>query len=254
MKATSISRCLTRFAVALALLSPPMAQASVVINSTRIVYPQQDKEVTVRLESKNQAPVLMQVWLDKGDEYSTPDVDDIPFVVTPPIFRIEPGKQHVVRLAYTGETLPSVQESLYWFNVLEVPSQAPSAGQNNQLQLAFRTRIKVFFRPPDLPSAVEAAPAKLQWRSVTTERGVMLEGYNPTPYYVSFDKIEVIAKGQRHAREPAASSADNMVAPHGRNHFQLTGFKALPASETTVEFQTLDDFGLTISHSAKVSS
>jgi len=45
-----------------------------------------------------------------------------------------------------------------------------------------------------------------------------------------------------------------MVAPHGRNHFQLTGFKALPASETTVEFQTLDDFGLTISHSAKVSS
>lgn len=82
----------------------------------------------------------------------------------------------------------------------------------------------------------------------------MLEVYNPTPYYVSFDKIEVIAKGQRHAREPAASSADNMVAPHGRNHFQLTGFKALPASETTVEFQTLDDFGLTISHSAKVSS
>ena len=27
-----------------------------------------DKEVTVRLESKNQTPVLVQTWLDNGDE------------------------------------------------------------------------------------------------------------------------------------------------------------------------------------------
>lgn len=254
MKAISISGWLTRLTAVLTLLSAPIAQASVVINSTRIIYPQQDKEVTVRLESKNQAPVLMQVWLDQGDEHSTPDAGDIPFVVTPPIFRIEPGKQHVVRLAYTGETLSSAQESLYWFNMLEVPSQAQSAEQSNQLQLAFRTRIKVFFRPQDLPSTVEAAPAKLQWRGVTTERGTMLEVYNPTPYYVSFDRIEVIAQDQRYAREPAASSDGNMVAPNGRNHFPLKGLRSLPASEMTVEFQTLDDFGLTISHSAKVSS
>ena len=77
-------------------------QASVIINSTRVVYPQNDKEVTVRLESKNQAPVLVQTWLDNGDEQSTPQVGGIPFVVTPPIFRMEPGKQQVVRVAYTG--------------------------------------------------------------------------------------------------------------------------------------------------------
>ncbi|WP_073524691.1 fimbrial biogenesis chaperone [Pseudomonas fluorescens] len=255
MKVTLILHWLTRFAaLTLALLSPVLTQASVVINSTRIIYPQQDKEVTIRLESKNQAPVLLQVWLDDGDEHSTPDVGAMPFVVTPPIFRIEPGKQHVVRMAYTGETLPSTQESLYWFNLLEVPAQAPSAEQANQLQLAFRTRIKVFFRPPDLPYPVEAAPAKLQWRSLVTERGPTLEVYNPTPYYLNFDQIEVVAQGQRHAREPAASSADNMVAPHSRNQFQLPGLKSLPASKMTVEFQSLDDFGLTTSHSAKVSS
>lgn len=254
MNATSISHRLTRFSLLmLALICPVMAQASVVISSTRIIYPQQDKEVTVRLESKNQVPVLMQAWLDKGDEHSTPDAGGIPFVVTPPIFRIEPGRQHVVRLAYTGETLTSKQESLYWFNLLEVPAQAQDADQSNQLQLAFRSRIKVFLRPPDLPYAVEAAPAKLQWRSVTTEHGSSLEVYNPTPYYVNFDKIEVVAKGQRHARKPSASSADNMVAPDSRNHFPIAELTSLPAAETTIEFQTLDDFGVTVKHSTKVS-
>lgn len=57
-----------------ALLSSAAVQASVIVNSTRIVYPQNDNEVTVRLESKNQAPVLVQAWLDSGDEQSTPDV------------------------------------------------------------------------------------------------------------------------------------------------------------------------------------
>jgi len=123
------------------------AQASVVISSTRIIYPQPHKEVTVRLESRNQVPVLIQTWLDNGDEHSTPELANIPFVVTPPIFRMEPGKQQVVRVAYTGEGLPPAQESLFWFNVLEVPAQARGVQPSNQLQLAFRTRIKLILRP-----------------------------------------------------------------------------------------------------------
>jgi chaperone protein EcpD len=105
MNATSISHALARTAVlTLVLQGAATAHASVVINNTRIIYPQNDREVTVRLESKNQAPVLLQAWLDNGDEHSTPDLAGIPFVATPPVFRMEPGKQQVVRLAYTGET------------------------------------------------------------------------------------------------------------------------------------------------------
>lgn len=148
-------------ALTLALSGAAAGHASVVIGTTRIIYPQRDKEVTVRLESKNQAPVLVQVWLDSGDEHSTPDRATVPFIATPPIFRMDPGKQQVVRLAYTGDTLPTEQESLFWLNLLEVPAHSQEA---NQLQLAFRSRIKLFFRPSNLPSGVDAAPGKLQWR------------------------------------------------------------------------------------------
>lgn len=237
----------------LALFGAAAVQASVVISSTRIVYPQNAKEVTVRLESKNQAPVLIQAWLDNGDEHSTPDLAGIPFVATPPIFRMEPGKQQVMRLAYTGAPLPAAQESLFWFNLLEVPSQSAGSLHSNQLQIAFRSRIKLFFRPPDLPYGVEDAPAKLQWQHVSTEQGQVLDVFNPSPYHVTFEQIELLASQQRHARETAAAGAENMVAPGGRLRVALPTLKAPPASAMTVEFQTLDDFGVRTAHSARVS-
>ncbi len=165
---------------------------------------------------------------------------------------MEPGKQQVVRLAYTGETLPSTQESLFWFNLLEVPAQSHGAQQGNQLQLAFRSRIKLFFRPHALPYAVDAAPGKLQWRRVSTAQGQALEVYNPTPYHVTFEQIDVQASGQRHTRAPGATGAENMVVPGGHNRFALPTL--MPPSDDaaiTIEFQTLDDFGVKVPHSAE---
>jgi chaperone protein EcpD len=244
------ARCM---ALVLALLSTLPVQASVVINSTRIVYPQDDKEVTIRLHSKNQAPVLIQAWLDSGDEQSTPDLATAPFVLTPPIFRMEPGKQQVVRMAYTGEALSRAQESLFWFNVLEVPSRPQGGQQGDQVQFAFRSRIKVFLRPSGLPYQVEEAPGKLQWRSVPGEHGQALEVFNPTPYHVTFERIEVQVAGQHHVREPAASGTENMVTPGGRARFEWPRLKTPMGSAATVEFQTLDDFGVKTHHSSEVS-
>lgn len=252
MNATSVSHRSTRFmAMAFALLGATAAHASVVINTTRIIYPQNDKEVTVRLESKNRAPVLIQAWLDNGDEHSTPDLANVPFIATPPIFRMEPGKQQVVRLAYTAAPLPSNQESLFWFNLLEVPANSQEA---NQLQLAFRSRIKLFLRPPNLPYGVDAAPQKLQWRRESSAQGQALEVFNPTPYHVTFEQVDVLESGQRHTRKAAASGADNMVAPGARRRFELPSLKTSPGNTTTVEFQTLDDYGVRRNHSTQIST
>lgn len=107
--------------LALMLAGSFTAQASVVITGTRVVYPANQKEVTVRFENKNPKPALVQVWLDSGNEDATPEEARVPFLATPPIFRMEPGRQQVLRLSYTGEPLPTNQESLFWLNMLEVP-------------------------------------------------------------------------------------------------------------------------------------
>ncbi len=226
---------------AVALGSSFMTQASVIITGTRVVYPADQKEVTIRFENKNQKPALVQVWLDTGDEGVLPEKARVPFLATPPIFRMEPGKQQVVRLAYTGEPLPTDKESLFWLNMLEVPPKAQDAPESNQLQLAFRTRIKVFFRPKELPYQPSQAAQKLRWNLVPSEHGQALHVHNPTPYHLNFDS-DALPIWHRTWSNPMTD-----------NRFPLPSLKAAPKGEAWVEFQTIDDYGARHSHKAQVT-
>ncbi len=142
----------------------PTAIASVVIAGTRIVYNQNDSEVTVKLTNNGKLPGLTKVWIDRGDPNAKPDSIEVPFTIMPPIMRIDPGKSQTLRIMSTGEELPADKESLFYLNVLEVPPKPTGdEASPNQLQLAFRTRIKLFFRPNGLKGQVTDAPAQVIW-------------------------------------------------------------------------------------------
>ncbi|MGH8081078.1 MAG: fimbrial biogenesis chaperone, partial [Lysobacter sp.] len=140
-------------------LSMP-AQAGVTIAGTRVIYPAQQREVAVKLNNPGAQPALVQVWVDDGDPKQSPDTSKAPFLVSPPVVRIEAGKGQTLRLVYgptsSGTAAPAGRESVYWLNVLEVPPSVnpaaanPSEVDQNHLQVAFRTRIKVFLRPQGL--------------------------------------------------------------------------------------------------------
>ena len=120
--------------LAFALLLTQAAAASVIINGTRVVYPGNEREVTVKLDNHGTSPALVQAWLDDGDPKVTPENSDAPFVLTPPISRIEPHKGQTLRLMYTGKPLPQDRESVFWLNVLEVPPTPTDEGAKNYLQ------------------------------------------------------------------------------------------------------------------------
>ena len=150
------------------------AQASVVMTGTRVIYPATAKEKTLQLTNTDAHPNLVQVWLDKGNPKSTVESADAPFVVNPQIFRMEPHAGQMVRLIYTGEGLPQDRESVFWLNVLEVPSSSPdkadAAASNNsagKLQVAFRSQLKLFYRPAKLKGVAADAAQQLKWRIVS---------------------------------------------------------------------------------------
>jgi chaperone protein EcpD len=240
-----IASAFVLFATALAMVP---AHAGVIIGGTRVVYPAQDKEVTIKLENKGAEPALVQAWLDTGDENATPDTVDVPFTLTPPMFRMEPGKGQALRMMYTQEPLAADQETLFWLNVLEVPPKPANAEGRNLLQFAFRNRIKVFFRPRNLPYGASEAPAKLSWRLVAAAAGKQqeLEVSNPTPYHVSFSAV-ALAAGDRTYKKSGAGGA--MVAPGASMRFALEGLNTRPAA-AEVEFTSISDYGAQIPRKA----
>ena len=100
-------------------------------------------------------PAMLRRWcrrgLMPGIHTSKPGESKVPFVLTPPLFRLDPTKVQSLRLVYTHDPLPQDRESLYWLNVLDIP---PRAAANPDLPqsvgLAFKHRMKVFFRPARL--------------------------------------------------------------------------------------------------------
>jgi chaperone protein EcpD len=175
------------------------AQASVTVGGTRVVYPLEQREVTVKLDNDSLAPSLVQVWMDDGNQDAKPGEIKVPFVITPPIFRMDPKKAQTLRMMYSGEALPQDRESVYWLNVLDIPPKATASPDANILQMAYRTRVKVFVRPARLPGKPEDAPAQLSWKIAAAPdgNGQAVSVSNPTPYYVSFSEVDVEDGGHR---------------------------------------------------------
>lgn len=216
--------------------------ANVLIGGTRVIVPAQAGEVTLRLTNDNTRPALVEAWVDAGDAHSTPETAIAPFLITPPLFRIEPNKGQSLRIIYTHGTLPADRESLFWLNVLEVPPKpsGAEAQDKNLLQLAIRSRLKLFFRPEALAGEVRDAPAQLSWKAVAGPAGVALEVRNPTPYHITLTRVAVVTNGKPHEAELG------MVAPMATLRLALKDLSSAPPSGTEIVYTTLNDYGAAI--------
>jgi len=110
-----------------------LAQAAFSIVGTRVVYEEAQGETNVRVRyMTGDTPVMMQAWLDDGGPNAEPGMQDVPFIMTPAVAHMTPGDEQVIRIIRIGE-LPTDRESLFFFNVLEVPPDANdkiAAGEN----------------------------------------------------------------------------------------------------------------------------
>ncbi|MCR1554503.1 MAG: fimbrial chaperone [Enterobacter cloacae] len=211
------------------------ASADIVISATRIIYPESAKDVTVAMDNRGTRPLLVQTWLDDGRDSTNPQELKLPFIVTPPVSRVEPQKGQTVRITWLGQTLPKDKESLFWFNVLEVPPKAKESDNQSMLQLAFRTRIKLFFRPTGLKGEPTEAAKNLKWSQTRQGQKVVLSAKNDSPYYVSLASASLISGGKRyeietHYIEPFSSQTMNV------KNAPLTG-------NSKIIWQAINDYG-----------
>ena len=233
-------RSVIRFSIASVVFAtgfifPIETNASVVIAATRVIYDAAEPEVTVKLSNNGELPALAQTWLDKGDPQSKPETVDVPFTVSPPIARIDPGKSQTLRITYTGEALPQDRESVLYLNMLEVPPKAKAAA--NKLELAFRTRIKFFFRPTGLPGSAMAAPGQLTWTLNHEPDHPAITVHNPSAFHVSVTNVAVTNAGKT-----AKNDEGFMVAPGETSVVPLKG-EVSASAEAKVSYRAINDFG-----------
>jgi len=236
----------------LAMAAP--TQASVVIAATRVVYHAGDREITLKLSNQGEQPSLVEVWADQGNAKSTPDTADAPFLIMPPISRVDPGKSQTLRITYAPDArvpLSPDHESLFWLNVLDVPPQPKqkSGDPRSYVQVVMRSRLKLFYRPPGLAGSPDDAAAQLSWKIVPAApgHGYILRGHNAGAYYVSLNKTDLIVSGT------AFHYDGGTLAPGGDTDIPLASLRSKPHGVVTVNYESINDYGAVVSHSAQLT-
>ncbi|WP_390888435.1 fimbrial biogenesis chaperone [Lelliottia wanjuensis] len=213
--------------------------AGVTIAGTRIIFPGNEREVSVRTNNKGKLPALVQVWIDDGK--ANEDINQVktPFIITPPVYRVEQGKGQSLRLIYTGMALPQDRESLFWFNLLEIPPVVKSEDKSkNHLDLAFRTRIKIFWRPATLEENSVKTFKRLKWVITSdSKKGTGIQITNPTGYYFSFDTGTFTQNGKKYDMNM------DMVAPGATETWYANNGSAAGGNVTQISVKLLNDYG-----------
>ena len=179
------------FCLAIVTQLPTFVHAEVVIHGTRIIYPADTRETVVQVSNNSNMPSLVQVWVDEGDSRNDPENSNAPFVVLPALSRVDAEQTQAFRVLALprASELSQTQETLYWLNVLDIPSkpklEEDASDPVNYLQIAIRSRIKFFYRPSSIENQVGLAAEKIEWKKQNDQ--ILVK--NPTPFYLTIKQI-----------------------------------------------------------------
>lgn len=165
-----------------------IAIAGVTIDGTRIIFPSEAKSINVQLRNAFDQPALVQTWIDHGNPLEIPSADEIPFILNPSLTRVEPQKGQIIRIIPTDlSTLPKDRESLYWFNLLDIPPENQALLDVDKVKFNVRTRIKLFYRPTNLNIQPQQAYKLLKFKDLNEKQ---MEVDNPTPYFITLIQVQ----------------------------------------------------------------
>lgn len=221
----------------------PAAHAALTVSGTRVVFPGDKNSVSLIISNPSEQTFAVQTWVNtEADDTTTA----VPFMITPSLFRLEPGHDQQLSINKLPHELPGDRESLFYFNVQEIP-QVQDSGTQNLLNIALRTRLKLFYRPAGLKGGPTSQLKTLQWSVQQVAGQARLQVDNPGPFHVSFTRMEISGNGQQQRLNSPA-----MVAPMGRQSYPLPGIKA--ASGLQVTFAAINDYGgVSADHTAALS-
>ncbi len=161
------------------------------LSTTRVFYPVGSKSVTLHVNNAADHPFLVQSTVLDEDRHT-----DAPFIVVPPLFRLDGGQGNTLTITRTGGVFPDDRESLRWLCVKSIPPEADSewnkgskAQDKNRATASIRlvtdNCIKLLIRPASVQGNPVDVADKVSW-SVS---GKTLTGTNPTPFYMNISQV-----------------------------------------------------------------
>lgn len=215
------------------------AAGQLVVSNTRVIFTAGSKLVEFAVSNQSKELQTIRAWIDSGDAQVAPDDVQAPFFVMPPVSKIKPGGKQTLRISFTGEHVPTGQESLYYLNILNLAPVSEQQDSQNAMRFHARSRFKVLLRPPALPGDPSEAARQLPWLLDPAGAAERLTANNVSPYFLSLVNIRLMR-----GKQPMQELESSTVAPYSSVSFPLQSQGSDAHGATSVEYQYIDDYGL----------
>lgn len=201
------------------------------MGATRVIYAPDSAGATLTVTNPQDYPMLVKSQVLDEDKKTV-----APFIVTPPLFRLDGLQSSRLRLISSSRDFTPDRETLKWLCVTGIPPKKDDAWAKDEsgkvpdhailnVQLSVSSCIKLLVRPSGLKGRPEEVADGLTWH----RQGGRLRADNPTPFYISLKSVSVGGK-------PVESV--EYVPPRGSQTFTL------PAGAAgRVKWQILTDLG-----------
>ncbi|MGK3116289.1 fimbria/pilus periplasmic chaperone [Candidatus Pantoea formicae] len=214
-------------------ISTELQNFSVKTGATRLIYSAGTSGATLTVMNPQSYPMLVQSEVVGEDGKSK-----APFIVTPPLFRLDGHQQSRIKVVATSNHDMDTKESLYWLCLTGIPPEPDSewadaefkkknAGHTATLltQLRIKTCLKLLMRPSSLKGTPDDFASSLTWK----KNGKVLTVNNPTPFFINLKSVRL-------GTENIASL--NYIPPMGT--LQLD---ASPEARGPVHWRLITDYG-----------
>ena len=202
------------------------------LSDTRLIIANGRSTAAIVLSNATPIPFLTKAWIEDTQGKKTEDL-----MVVPPIALSVPNKFNRFQVSVINpQNLPQDKESVFYLLTHSTPG---NGNPDNALNVAYNSKLKVFYRPKGLSGNMAEAIESLNW---TLKNGV-LTAKNDSNFNVSIVTIGL-----------------------NKNFKQLSGFVIPPREsaeftvkgkypkEVTVRWAAMDDFGSPMVASQKISN
>lgn len=199
------------------------------LGKSKIIYHQNGRGEVLTISNPRDYPVLVQTSVFDSFKKKSND-----FIVTPPLFRLDPKETNSLQIIHSNGSFPGNKESLNWICVKGIP---PKGGElwddkigierknkvNVRMLVAVDNCIKLIYRPETVQGDPVDLGGNLKWHVV----GRKLIVDNPTPFVMSITNLKMngVAMSGGYVNPMSSTSFDlpNTISSHGKLTWAIVG-------------------------------
>lgn len=149
---------------------PTYSQSSIEINKDKFIFIESINQEIIEIKNKTDNDYFIQSWITHYDKENS---NEIPFMVTPPLFKIDKIKEED-------------REALYRINIKRIPILLNSDSNKNMLHVSVNSVYNLIYRPVSIEKDAKDAYKKIEFLKNKNNEFII---NNPTPYFITLSSI-----------------------------------------------------------------